>query len=135
PVGVLLVEGNTLVLDTLSRWLGHHGFAVWPTADGAAALELLRGGAPIDLALVEMDLPGLDGLATLAALRALRPGLVCCLMGSSPTEAEQARRRAAGAACVLDKPVMLRDLGDRLRGLLLGGESPSAPVRGLPAGA
>jgi CheY-like chemotaxis protein len=118
---VLLVEDNTQVLDTLSRWLEQHGFAVWPAGGGSQALELLPGGAALDVALVDVQMPGMGGPATLAALQALRPGLACCLMGGNLSEAEHERLRAAGAACVLDKPLLLRDLAQTLRGLLPAG--------------
>jgi CheY-like chemotaxis protein len=133
PVGVLLVEGNTLVLDTLLRWLGHHGFTVWPAPGAAAALELLRDGAAIDLALVEVRTPDRDGLATLAALRALRPGLVCCLLGGNIDEQERERLLAAGAARVLDKP-LLRGLAETLRGPLPGRQAANWATPTMPSG-
>jgi CheY-like chemotaxis protein len=112
---VLLVEDNALVLDTLSRWLEYQGFAVWPAAGGPEPLALLRGAAALDVALVDVQMPGMDGAATLAALRTLRPGLVCCLMGGALAEGEHQRLRAA---CVLDKPLLLANLAQTLRGLL-----------------
>jgi CheY-like chemotaxis protein len=92
--------------------------AVWPAAGGPEALALLRGDAALDLALVDVQMPGMGGPATLAALQALRPGLVCCLMGGNLPEGEHERLRAAGAACVLDKPLLLANLAQTLRGLL-----------------
>ena len=123
-VGVLLVEDEFVVRDSLARWLQFKGFLVWPVAGGAEAVELLRhNGAAIDLALIDLRMPGLDGLATLAALRAVCPGLVCCLMGGHIDEATYQRSLRAGAACVLDKPLPLRDLAQTLRRLLPGGPS------------
>jgi CheY-like chemotaxis protein len=135
PVGVLLVDDDLAVRDSLTRWLRGHGFLVWPAPGGAAALELLGShAAEIDLALIDLRMPGMDGFATLAALRAAAPGLVCCLMGGFVNDAEE-RLLAAGAAAVFDKPLRLRDLAQTLRGLLSGRQSQPDPMQGLQAGA
>jgi two-component system C4-dicarboxylate transport response regulator DctD len=129
PPGVLLVDDQAVVRDTLARWLQHNGFIVWPAAGGGEAVALLACHASaIDLALIDQRMPGLDGLATLKALRAACPALVCCLMGGHIDETTDQQALRAGAACVLDKPLLLRDLAGTLRGLLPGGQGQSASV-------
>jgi CheY-like chemotaxis protein len=78
---VLVADDHPLALRMATRLLQLHGFAVTPVADGAAALAALQaafpahsaGGtpaaAPIDLALLDMDMPVLSGSDCSAAFR------------------------------------------------------------------
>jgi CheY-like chemotaxis protein len=122
---VLLVEDDAHVRKTLTLVLEQSGFTVRPAACGAEAVDVFRRQRA-DIALVDMHMPRMDGLQTLSALRALAPGLVCCLMGGHIDEGERARLFQAGAAAVLDKPLLLKDLAGTLR-RLLGVQGPSAP--------
>ena len=58
----------------LDRALRHFGFHPWTVPDGPEAVELFRNqGATIDLVLVDVQMPGMDGPQTMAALRQLGP--------------------------------------------------------------
>src|SRR3954470_11871134 len=68
--GVLVVDDEECVRDVLDAMLRQQGFAVWLAADGWEALEVYRLHlAAIDLVLLDVRMPGLDGPATLTALR------------------------------------------------------------------
>src|SRR5262245_47163997 len=81
PPGILVVDDEVHVLAVLAVALRQAGFCVWTAADGTAALETYpqyRGA--IDLVLLDVRMPGLDGPQTLAALRRQDPGLRCCFL-------------------------------------------------------
>ncbi|MGR3782288.1 MAG: response regulator [Albimonas sp.] len=107
---------------TLTR-LG--GFEVATYADGPSALAGLAGFGP-DLLLLDVMLPGLDGPAVLAALRA-RPEfaeLPVAFMTAKAQPAEIARFRALGACDVIVKPFDPMALSDRVRGIWAKLEEP-----------
>src|SRR5690349_11978266 len=76
--GVLVVDDQEGVRGVLGAMLRQEGFAVWLAADGWEAIDLYRSRrAAIDLVLLDVRMPGLDGPATLAALRGLDPRVRC----------------------------------------------------------
>lgn len=112
PATVLVVDDDALNRRLLGRGVEHLGHRVTSAADGAGALEMLRRG-DVDLVLLDLVLPGIDGFEVLTAMRA-DPDLadVPVIVISSIDESEQmARSIALGAVDHLGKPfdpVLLR---------------------------
>ena len=74
-----------------------HGLAVWLAADGPEAVELYRGHRDtIDVVLLDVQMPGLDGPATLTALREFDPGVLCCFMTGHSRRARLSRIECPG---------------------------------------
>jgi CheY-like chemotaxis protein len=118
---VLVVDDDPAVLAMLRLALARKGFAVLAAEGGEAAVELLRTApGPVGVALLDVRMPGLDGPATLAALRQIDPGLPCCFMTGHAGGRGDDDLRATGAA-VIHKPFAVADLADTLRGLLASG--------------
>src|SRR5262245_33852684 len=115
--GVLVVEDNDGIRDWLMLALPGHGFVVFAAADGHEALRLHRQHrAEIDVALLDVQLPGIDGPAVLAALRQGRPDLPCCFMtGHAGKHAEEELLRAGTE--VLAKPFRAEEATAVLRRL------------------
>jgi DNA-binding response OmpR family regulator len=65
---VFLVEGNKEVRESFVQFLGHHGIAVKAAKDGPAILAMLDKERP-PLLVLDMDLPGMKGVALLRKLR------------------------------------------------------------------
>lgn len=102
-LGALVADGDPAVRGLLVCGLRFQNFAVWEAESGAEAIDLLRGHLDeIDLALIDLRLPLLDGLAVLAIAEQLKPGLRCCLLGRD-VSADDALREA-GAWRVFHKP-------------------------------
>ncbi|MCS6890921.1 MAG: response regulator [Rhodovarius sp.] len=77
----LVVDDSAVVRKIARRILEKHGFRVREAADGAAALEALRAGMP-GCILLDRNMPVMDGLAFLRALRGIpggdRPRVIMC---------------------------------------------------------
>ena len=69
PEHILVVEDDPQIADLLRRGLIYEGYSVAVAADGPAGLTAARDRPP-DLVLLDLMLPGMDGLTVCARLRA-----------------------------------------------------------------
>ena len=65
---ILIAEDEAHILRVLSMWLERHGYDVLGAANGAAALEILDNET-VDMIISDMNMPGLDGLELVKAVR------------------------------------------------------------------
>ncbi|MPZ43689.1 MAG: response regulator [Betaproteobacteria bacterium] len=122
-VRILVVEDNATNRAILRHQVTSLGACCDLAEDGMAGLKALRAehmrGAPYDLALVDMKMPGMDGLELIRAVRR-EPSLAVTrlvLLTSLSGPGEAAASRAAGADCYLTKPVRREDLFNALADL------------------
>jgi CheY-like chemotaxis protein len=115
---LLIIDDNAVLRDILVGGLRKLGLDTLPAASGREAVGLLgHDPAAFGLALVDLCMPEMDGLATAAALTRLSPSLCCCLMaGGLPPDDETLR--SAGVVKVFLKPFGLEVLAGELRRLL-----------------
>jgi DNA-binding NtrC family response regulator len=73
-IRVLVVEDDPVVRRNLCAFLDDEGFSVLSSENGEAALGIIRG-APPDLAIVDIRLPGLDGEMLIVRAHALAPAM------------------------------------------------------------
>lgn len=114
--GVLVVDDDDSVRRFLGAGLPQEGFDVWLAADGQEAADLLRAcRSGIDVVLMDVEMPGQDGPACLAALREQDPALQCCFMSGDPGGHTEDDLRKLGTADVLRKPFTLAEAARVLR--------------------
>ena len=107
---ILVVDDDELILETVPRLLEALGHQVQLAPGGLEALGQVEGGAPLDWVILDLNMPGLSGLETLARIRALRPGLpVLVSSGFRDAASLEAIQQFAGVS-TLDKPYNLEDL-------------------------
>ncbi len=118
-IDVLIVDDHEAMRTLLTRGLQKAGVErIRTAASGGEALAAL-GERAANLVLADQNMPGMDGLALLAAVRgdtALSAARFIMISGHASTEYAR-RARAAGADAVLVKPVSLRDLLATINGL------------------
>ena len=119
---VLVVEDDEDIAQALQRSLRMEGYEVRAAADGRAALEHGRSFAP-DLVILDLGLPGLDGLEVARSLRAEDDVPILILTARDALEA-RVEGLDAGADDYLVKPFDVNELKARMRALLrrTGGE-------------
>ncbi|MGA2015416.1 MAG: PAS domain S-box protein [Opitutaceae bacterium] len=108
---ILVVDDEVSVRLIMRSTLENFGFRVSTASDGAEAIALFRNpSGRFDLALVDMQMPGLDGGKTIVALRHLRPELP--IVGASGLATDENREHAAanGVRHFLDKPFSVETL-------------------------
>ena len=116
--GVLVVDDEPYVRRLLEAALVPHGFAVWTAAGGEEAVATFRLHADaIDVALLDVRMCGMDGPATLLALRRVGPHLCFCFMTGYAGDHGREALLCLGAAAVFDKPFDLGEAEETLRSL------------------
>jgi two-component system cell cycle response regulator DivK len=113
-VKVLVVEDNERNLKLARDVLTHAGIAVVCAGSGEAAMPL-AGDA--DVILMDIGLPGMSGVETLAALRAAGIGAPVAAFTAYAMADDRDRLLAAGFDYYIEKPVDVRTLADRVRAL------------------
>jgi CheY-like chemotaxis protein len=117
--GILVVDNEPLILRVIGFALARAGLRCWLAGSGEEAVRLYREHQEdVKLVLVDLHMPGMSGLETLAALRAVNRSVLVYLMTggtADPAELEQMERQADG---VLHKPFQLDDLARVLAGVV-----------------
>jgi CheY-like chemotaxis protein len=117
--GILVVDDDAAVRLFLDRGLQHFGFTVWQAADGQEAIEVYRREcSAIDLVLLDVRMPVLDGPQTLAALLTLNPHLRCCFMTGQAGCYTYDQLLQFGAAHIFQKPFQLIEMVQLLKTLI-----------------
>jgi DNA-binding response OmpR family regulator len=129
---ILVVEDEPTIAQAVAARLGAEGFEVRVVADGPAAVEGFRAYVP-DLVVLDLMLPGLDGLEVCRRIQAERPAPVLMLTARDD-ETDLLVGLAVGADDYLTKPFSMRELTARVRALLRRVEhaatlAAAAPVR------
>ena len=127
---ILLVEDEKDIRDLLALHLQREGFAVFEAGDGLQAVDLAQKRKP-DLILLDLMLPGLDGLGVSKALQR-DPGtasIPILMLTARGEEVDRIVGLELGAADYVVKPFSLREVLLRIRAVL---RRNTAPADSLP---
>lgn len=114
---VLVIDDEPLIRDTLAEYLTGEGYDVATCASGEEALKRAEQ-RHFDAALCDVQLPGLDGIEVLDRLRKLDPELFVLLITAYGTVESAVEAFQRGACDYLMKPILLDEVGSKLRRLL-----------------
>jgi two-component system response regulator TctD len=113
---LLLIEDNLAMQTTLQRSFQRRGITVVTCGDGARALERWRSAVP-DVVLLDLSLPGVDGLKVLADARAEGLQTPVLILTARGTVGDRILGLNTGADDYLPKPFDLDELDARIRAL------------------
>ncbi len=118
---IVVCEDNAALSAIMQHLLRKKGFKVMAAGDGGEGLELVRVMAP-DLLLLDLNMPGIDGLAVLETLKSL-PGKRPYTIVVSGQEGKDASARAIGLGAreVWEKPFNAAELIARIEKLIAEG--------------
>jgi two-component system alkaline phosphatase synthesis response regulator PhoP len=116
---VLVVEDDPDIVELIDHYLKAEGFEVEALGDGRQALERLRGGGH-DVVILDLQLPGLDGLSLCAELRRDKRtrSLPVIMLTARGDEADRVVGLEVGADDYVVKPFSPKELVARVRALM-----------------
>ena len=127
PKRILVVDDESNVVKSCARMLELEGFEARGLTDGAEAIDLYKSEG-FDLALVDLKMPGVNGLEVLAALREYDPDATVVIFTAYSTKENILEALRLGACEFLEKPLDVKTLVATVHRIL--GQRNGAAVRG-----
>jgi len=121
---ILIVDDDPGIRDVISEFLGRHGFIVEAAAD-APQMERILAQAPVDLVVLDIMLPGEDGLSICRRLSDEGPPII--MLSAMGEETDRIVGLEIGADDYLPKPCNPRELLARIRAVLRRRSEPKGP--------
>jgi two-component system chemotaxis response regulator CheY len=120
---VLVVDDSAAIRKILQRVLRQTGMAigtVHEAGDGQEALDLLKGGHKIDLVLTDINMPRMDGLQLLSAMKASPQwnGIPVMMITTEGGETKVGEAVRLGAAGYVRKPFTADQIKEKLAGIV-----------------
>ena len=122
---VLVVEDDRSIREGLADALDFAGYAVVQAERGDTGLAKVLHGGPLDLVLLDLVLPGSDGLTVLAEVRKAHPTLPVIVLTARGEERDRVLGLRQGADDYVVKPFSIRELLARVEAVLR--RSPERP--------
>jgi two-component system response regulator ResD len=130
PARILVVDDDPTVAEVVQAYLRRMGMETSYAADGLAALETAAATHP-DLVILDLMLPGIDGLEVCRRLRAARPDLPVIMLTALGEEADRVLGLEVGADDYVTKPFSPRELVLRVESVLR--RAAPTPVAAAPS--
>jgi len=128
---VLVVDDEPSVLQTTARLLSEIGYMVHSAKDGDEAIRIFQERrAEIDLVIVDMKMPGKNGLETFAEMRKIRPDVKAILTTGYSIRGDTDAMFRLGLKSFLLKPYTLAELSTKIDRVLKG--APAGPAASDP---
>ena len=131
PEKILIVEDDATLLETIAYNLTNEGYDVIKAADGIKGLDTARAEKP-DLVILDLMLPGLDGLSVCRAIRH-EMSMPIMMLTARSGEVDRIVGLDSGADDYVVKPFSLGELLARIRAILRRGR-PAAAATSLESG-
>jgi len=133
---ILVADDEARIRRLVSDFLKRDGHTILEAADGGAALQLLESSQVIDLAILDVMMPNMDGFEVLRTLRSMETNenhLPVMLLTARAEETDQVRGLEGGADDYVTKPFSPVVLAARVRTLLKRARRSAAPIEQLGA--
>lgn len=124
---LLVIEDDVTLRESLARQLGEAGFAVEQAADGTEGLYFAEE-YPIDLAIIDLGLPGMSGLEIIRKVRAKGKTYPILILTARDRWEDKVDGLSAGADDYVVKPFHFEEIGARVNALLRRSGGWASPV-------
>ena len=128
---VLVVDDEPELRTLLGEYFGRHGFVVRGAADAAQAREMVARQRPA-LAVLDVNMPGENGLSLARWLRDAHPGVGLVMLTTAGEAIDRIVGLELGADDYIAKPFELRELLARVRAVLRRAQTPATTQAALP---
>jgi len=110
---VLIVDDNVRLASTVAAYMEMQGFRAHPAHSAEEALFAVQQ-VHFDLVLLDINMPGMDGLEVCHRLLATSPGIRVLMVTGRDSDEDPLRAAAVGASGLLTKPISLSSLRDEM---------------------
>jgi two-component system chemotaxis response regulator CheY len=117
---ILVVDDSSTMVMSLKSSLEIAGFKVETAADGLLALDKLKGGVKPDLIITDINMPRMDGLALIGAVRKILRFIPILALTTESQQAKRDEAKKLGATGWLVKPIGGADLVKVIKQVLPG---------------
>lgn len=120
PARVLVVEDNDMNMQLVEYLLEEGGYQIVKAASGEEALSIARGGDPVDLILMDIHLPGIDGLSVIREMKSdPKTGAIPILaLTAHAMRGDKDRFLEAGCDGYISKPIDVKTFLTSIRSYL-----------------
>jgi DNA-binding response OmpR family regulator len=125
-IHVAICDDEPDLREMLGEYLARRGFAVTLAGNAAELRDALKGAA-VDALVLDIAMPGEDGLSVLRSLRAAPPRLPVIMLTAAGETVDRIVGLEMGADDYLGKPVDLRELEARIKAVVRRAQSPAPP--------
>jgi CheY-like chemotaxis protein len=114
---VLVVEDNDMNMQLVEYLLEEGGYSIVKAASGEEALSIARGGDPVDLILMDIHLPGIDGLSVVREMKtdARTSGIPILALTAHAMRGDRDRFLEAGCDGYISKPIDVKTFLSSIR--------------------
>ena len=131
PIRVLLVDDEPSIRRALRTPLNEMGFVTTEASRGEEAIQLLQSQT-FDIVLLDINMPGIGGMKTLARVRSMAPRLPILMLTVLDGEEDKVAALESGADDYITKPFSIREVVARMRSAVRRAQAPDrkedAPV-------
>lgn len=106
---ILVVDDELFVRELLQEFLSNEGYQVFLAESGEKAVNLVKTN-PVEIALIDLKMPGMDGISTLKEIRKIAPNTIAIILTGYPTIETSIEALRSGAYDYVVKPFKLNDL-------------------------
>ena len=110
PASILLVDDEKGFVDTMAKRLTKRGLTVGTAYDGQAGLDVLAGPGNVDVVILDVKMPGMDGIETLQAIKAAHPLVEVIMLTGHATVENAIDGMKLGAYDYMMKPCEMDEL-------------------------
>jgi len=110
PASILLVDDEKGFVDTMAKRLGKRGLTVQTANSGEEGLGVLAGPGNVDVVILDVKMPGMDGIETLKAIRASHPLVEVIMLTGHATVENAIEGMKLGAYDYMMKPCEMDEL-------------------------
>jgi PAS domain S-box-containing protein len=115
---ILIVEDEEINMIYLKRILNPKGYKLLLASNGPEAISYIEQGSHVDLILMDIRMPGMDGFETTRRIKAMNPDIRITAVTAYASDADRQRCLEAGCDSYISKPFQKNDLYQLLRKML-----------------
>ena len=116
---ILVADDEDIVRNVMVQMLKKMGYEVFAVDNGADAIDVFRDNQNrIDLVIFDLTMPRMGGVELYEHIRGINPGIKTMLTSGQDASPDIDQLRQAGVSAFIHKPFTLRDMREKIRGLL-----------------